>query len=172
MSTNSEISNEQSVLLTFFRHHLWANLRLFDSCLTLSGDQLMHADPGTFGTIRATLFHLVRAEEWYLFLLTGEETAGPELDSQTPLAGMKERAYESGTMLMQLSMDIDPSVEVAVGEGEERELIPVTIILLQAIHHAHEHRTQIATLMGQQGITPPSLSGWGYFEEEISPQQK
>ena len=172
MSTKIELSNEQSVLLTFFRHHLWANLRLFDSCLTLSEDQLMHADPGTFGTIRATLVHLVRAEEWYLFLLTGEEPAGPELDSQTSLADMKERAHESGTMLMQVAMDIDPSGEVPVGEGEESELIPVTIFLLQAIHHAHEHRTQIATLMGQQGITPPAISGWGYFEEELNPQQK
>ena len=172
MSTNSEIPIEQSTLFTFFRHHLWANLRLFDSCLTLSEDQLMHSDPGTFGTIRATLVHLVRAEEWYLFLLTGEKTAGPELDSQTPLSNLKERAFESGMMLMQVAMDIDPSVEVPVGEGEENELIPVTILLLQAIHHAHEHRTQITTLMGQQGITPPSLSGWGYFEEEMSPQQK
>jgi uncharacterized damage-inducible protein DinB len=41
----------------------------------------------------------------------------------------------------------------------------------ESIHHAHEHRTQITTLLGQQGIEPPSLSGWNYFDEEIAPQQ-
>ena len=172
MSNNSEISVEQSTLFTFFRHHLWSNMHLFDSCLTLNEQQLMHSDPGTFGSIQATLVHLVRAEERYLFYLTGEEIAGPELDSQTPLAGLKERVQQSGTMLMKVAMSIDPRLEVRVGEGEESELIPVTIFLLQAIHHAHEHRTQIATLMGQQGIEPPAISGWRYFDEKISPQQR
>ncbi len=172
MLSDSNLPDEQRKLLIFFRHHLWSNMRLFDSCLTLSEEQLRRSDPGTFGSIRATLGHLVRAEERYLFFLTGEETAGAELDGQTPIGELQERARQSGTLLIEVAMGIDPLLDVQVGEGEEREMIPVTVFLLQAIHHAHEHRTQIATLMGQQGIEPPGISGWRYFDEEISSGRK
>jgi uncharacterized damage-inducible protein DinB len=158
-------------LMTFFRHHLWSNLRLFDACLTLTGEQLNHSDPGTYGSIRATLIHLVRAEEWYLFLLTDQKGPTPESDAQTPLVKLKERVRQSGMMLLQVIENVQPDKLVNVGEGKEAEFIPKRVFLLQAIHHAHEHRTQVATLMGQLGIEPPAISGWSYFDEEIAPQQ-
>jgi uncharacterized damage-inducible protein DinB len=168
MSTNTETPAEQSVLQTFFRDNLWANLRLCDSCLTLTDDQLNHSDAGTYGSIWATLTHLVRAEEYYLFWLTGQEIAVPEPGSQTRIIELKKRARQSGTMLMEVAVNIQPDIQMQVGEGDESEQIPAEILLLQAIHHAHEHRTQITTLLGQQGIAPPALSGWSYFNKEMS----
>jgi hypothetical protein len=41
-------------LVDLFRHHLWANLRLLDSCEGLSDAQLDATVHGTFGSIRAT----------------------------------------------------------------------------------------------------------------------
>lgn len=166
------MSNEQEILLAIFRHHLWSNLRLFDACLTLANEQLNHADPGTYGSIHATLTHIVRAEEWYLFLLTGQKVPTSESDAQPSLVDLKARAQQSGEMLLQVIETVQPYSLVEVGEGEEAELIPKKVFLLQAVHHAHEHRTQVTTLMGQQKINPPSISGWRYFDEEIAPQQK
>ncbi len=37
-----------------------------------------------------------------------------------------------------------------------------TIVLIQDINHAIDHRSQIATLLSQQDIEPPRLDGWGY----------
>jgi len=47
--------------------------------------------------------------------------------------------------------------------GEPYEL-PVIIVLMQAIHHATDHRSQIATVLSQLGMQPPDLSVWAYDE--------
>jgi hypothetical protein len=40
--------------------------------------------------------------------------------------------------------------------------VPVMIVLIQAIDHAIEHRSQIATVLSQQDIELPALDGWSY----------
>jgi len=39
---------------------------------------------------------------------------------------------------------------------------PVIVVLIQAVNHAIDHRSQIATLLSQQDIEPPDLDGWSY----------
>lgn len=49
-------------------------------------------------------------------------------------------------------------------DGIPRE-VPKTIILTQVINHATEHREQVKGILTEQGIEPPDLSGWAYFDE-------
>ena len=159
---------EKSALNLFFRHNLWSNLNLFNACLSLSDTQLHHTDPGTYGTIEATLTHLVRSEERYLFFLTGQKTADDiHSDSQVTITELRQRALRTGQALIQVVESIQPDAQVQVGEGEKAEHIPTTIVLLQTIYHSNEHRTHVATLLGQLGIKPPPLSGWDFYDEEI-----
>ncbi len=168
MSADAELSTEQSILNTLFHHNLWANLHLFDTCLTLDNAQLEHSDPGTYGSIHSTLSHLVRSEERYLFFLTSQETTDAQRrDARPPIAELKERIHQSGQTLIQVAGSIQPNTQVQVGEGEKAELIPATIVLLQTIQHSNEHRTHVATMLGQLGITPPPFSGWDFYDEEI-----
>jgi len=60
-------------LLTAIRHSCWANVELIAFCAKLTPEQLAWTGPGTFGSIHATLQHIVGAEQGYLFRLTGEE---------------------------------------------------------------------------------------------------
>ena len=53
---------DQSVLTTLFHHNTWANLKLLDFCEALSEEQLNTSAIGAYGSVRATLLHLVRAE--------------------------------------------------------------------------------------------------------------
>jgi len=162
MSADVTPSTEQDMLNILFRHNLWANLRVFDACLTLDDAQLDHSDPGTYGSIKSTLTHLVRSEERYLFFLTGQER---NRDAEPPMADLMERVRQSGQALIQVATGIQPGSQARV--GEKAELIPATIVLLQTIQHSNEHRTHIATLLGQLGIVPPPLSGWDFYDEEI-----
>jgi uncharacterized damage-inducible protein DinB len=41
--------------------------------------------------------------------------------------------------------------------------MPLSLFLLQAINHATEHRSQVATILTQLGLTPPEMDGWAYF---------
>jgi uncharacterized damage-inducible protein DinB len=69
-----------SMLRDAFAHHVWSTLRLIDACLELSPEQLETAVPGTYGSILETVRHLVGSDRWYLFVLTGERTAGIDED--------------------------------------------------------------------------------------------
>ena len=48
-------------------------------------------------------------------------------------------------------------------QGEEYQLRAV-VPLLQAIHHANDHRSHIVTTLSQIGVEPPTLSAWAYGE--------
>ena len=44
--------------------------------------------------------------------------------------------------------------------------LPATVLLMvQAITHSTEHRTQISAIITQLGVEPPDMSGWKYMEE-------
>lgn len=161
-------AEENNTLSLFFRYNLWANLSLFNACLSLTDSQLSHADRGTYGSIQATLTHLVRSEERYLFFLSGNKmTDDQRADAKISTAELRERVLRSGQALLQVIKSLQPDTQVQVGEGEKAELMPAAIVLLQTIYHSNEHRTHVATLLGQLGIGPPPLSGWDFYDEEI-----
>ena len=153
----------------FFRHNLWSNMLLFDSCLDLDQQQADYSSEGTYGSIKSTLRHIVSAEERYIFHITsGKQMADLERPSEIALlAELRDRAEVTGKILLDLAISVDGAEIVRVGSGEESELIPIEALLLQVVHHAHEHRTQVESMLGQLGLDPPGLSGWRYFDEQI-----
>ncbi len=46
--------------------------------------------------------------------------------------------------------------------------LPAWLLLLQAINHATEHRTQVAAILTHQGIQPPGMDGWTYHEDRFN----
>src|SRR2546425_10515065 len=53
-------------MLRQLRHDVWATERLIAHCRQLSTAQLELTVPGTYGTIRRTLAHIVTADQRYL----------------------------------------------------------------------------------------------------------
>ena len=152
-------------LVDFFKHHLWANLGLVDACAHLTDEQLDASAPGTYGRIRDTLVHLFRAEESYLIRLTGREQADRlEREVFPGIEALRAHARQSGERLIAIAETLDPAQIVrGTYQGEPYEL-PVMVPLMQAIHHAADHRSQIATVLSQAGVEPPDLSVWAYDE--------
>lgn len=166
MSKKQENLTPQSLIILFFQHNLWSNLNLCEACFPLTGDQLNYSDPGSYGSIHRTLIHLVRAEERYLYHLIKWQPTHPSTTADQPtIADLKDRLNECGRMLLQTATTINPDDNVQLGDSDE--FIPAAVILLQAIHHAHEHRTQITSMLGQLNIAPPDISGWNYYNQEV-----
>jgi uncharacterized damage-inducible protein DinB len=149
----------------FFKYNLWANLRLLDVCAQLSDAQLDATMKGTFGSVRETLIHMLAAEEGYVRALTGTHPT-PQLKELTTFPGfdeLRQRAERSGEALIMFAE-----------QGKQGELsqilhldggtydAPVIVVVIQAIDHAIDHRSQIATLLSQQDIEPPELDSWAY----------
>jgi uncharacterized damage-inducible protein DinB len=155
-----------TILAEFFKHNLWANLRLLDACAGLTGAQLGATVPGTFGPLGATLVHLVAAEESYLARLAQAERPDRAwADGPFPgVAALRERASRNGEALVAAAQQ-ETAARVLHGTWRgERYALPVGMILLQAINHATEHRAHVATILSQLGIVPPDLDGWAYAE--------
>ena len=151
-----------SGLRNFFEHNLWANLRLLDTCASLSDAQLDETMSGTFGSIRETLLHIFSSEEGYARSVTGTAPT-PRLEELTTFPGfdeLRQRAKQSGNRLIAASELAKLDKILYLDEGTYPAA--VIVVLLQAINHGVDHRSQIATLLSQQGIEPPILDSWAY----------
>ncbi len=170
-----------AMLAEMFRHNLWANLQLVDACEALTESVLEAHVPGTYGTIRDTIGHLAGTEEGYLAMLRSALAPGvPTRDARaTPdLATLRERAHRAGQQLdlatvrdhllasgegliaYATSVEGDPRVQVA-WPNQVYEM-PASLVLVQAINHATEHRSQVNTALTQAGVTPVALDGWAW----------
>jgi uncharacterized damage-inducible protein DinB len=162
-------------LLELFRHKTWATLRLIEYCQTLADEHLDATVPGTFGTIRETLRHLVGADEGYLSILTRTRLSEPlpdglikldELpDGPIALDELAERIRRLAPRWERLAEDPDiAGREVTTSDGWR---VPGSIPMAQAIHHADDHRSHILSILGARGLPVPEPNGldiWGYAE--------
>lgn len=156
-----------TTLVELFRHNYWANLRLLEACSVLSEEQLDASAAGTYGRISDTLVHILATEERYVTQLTGNAPERPLRESAgfPGFEEMEARAEHSGEALIKIA-ERDPFAEVLHGSYQEEPYsIRAVVPLVQAIHHATEHRTQVLTILSQHGIEPPDLSGWAFGDE-------
>ena len=146
-----------------FAHHVWATLRLIDSCLELTPEQLEAAVPGTYGSILETMRHLVGGDTYYLAHLTGDPAR--EIDSDGLGLGelRAEMEADERTWIELLAQDLDPDAVVkdVDEEGYERDAT-IGIRLAQAIHHGTDHRSQICTAFTTLGVEPPLIDVWAF----------
>jgi len=147
-------------LLDLYRHKTWATLRLIEYCQGLEDDHLDATIPGTFGTIRETLRHLVNAEEGYFWTVTRERLSEPLPDGPVPLGELAERIRRLGPRWELLAQDTDaPSREVTTRDGWR---MLGSVPMAQAIHHADDHRSHVLSILGARGLELPELDVWGY----------
>ena len=146
-----------------FAHHVWATLRLIDTCQTLTPEQLSAPVPGTYGSILETMRHLVGGDTYYLSHLTGDparEIESDQLDLRELRAAMEE---DERTWNELLAGDLvrDTVVTDVDGAGYERDA-SIGIRLAQALDHGTDHRSQICTALTMQGVEPPLIDVWAF----------
>src|SRR5438094_3314551 len=163
----------KGALLELYRHKTWATLRLIGHCQGLEDNHLDATIPGTYGTIRDTLRHLVGSEEGYFSILTRERFRTKEAaaafvpsdalpDGPVPLDELAERLRPLGPHWETLAEDIDlPGREVTTRDGWR---VPGAVPMAQVIHHADDHRTHILSILGARGLTVPDLAIWDYAQ--------
>ena len=143
-----------------FRHNRWANERMLEACRNLTDEQRATAVEGTYGELGDTLVHIVNGESFYLELLTGwEPPVSWEIPGPWPgIDALLERARFTGDRLWELADTADPDALLDRGDVQ----VPTSVVLVQAVNHATEHRAQAATILTQLGIVPPLVDGWNF----------
>jgi uncharacterized damage-inducible protein DinB len=166
-------------LLGMFRYKTWATLRLIEHCEGLGDEHLDATIPGTYGTIRETLHHIVDAEEGYFSILTRQRFASkaeagafvksPDRlpDRPVSLEELARRIKGMGPHWEAMAQDADlPGREVTTSDGWR---LPAFVVMAQVIHHAGDHRSHIMSILGARGLElpePNDLDAWGYAESE------
>ena len=141
------------------RHNVWANRYLVEFCGALDADALDRATPGTYGTLRATLQHIVSAEQSYIETLSGEMIGEPvEETVPRPIADLVDIVTRTGQRAIELAATDDADREVTF-DGKRWS---ASVVYAQIVHHGNEHRAQVKSILGASGIEPPGVSAWGY----------
>ena len=154
-----------SLLDDAMAHHLWASQRLIDFCEVLTPEQLRTPAPGTYGSILATLGHMVSSDGWYLTFFRDWTNAIDEESTDVTLAELRSAITATGVAWMEvLDGELDPDADmVEHGDGWDFHA-PLGIRINQVIHHGTDHRSQICTALTSLGIEPPGIDLWDFGE--------
>jgi uncharacterized damage-inducible protein DinB len=141
-------------------HHSWATEQLLDRCAALTDEQLTRHIPAIYGSTLDTVRHLVDADNWYLWCVSGGELGIEDFDADDlPLADLRPvAAVIAGSGL-------DPDADIVVHRADGRVThATVGIRLAQVLHHGSDHRSQICTALTVLGHEPPEFDVWAYGE--------
>ena len=157
---------DDSVLVKLFGHNAWANLKLLAVCEGLNDAQLDATAVGGYGSIRDTLQHLVIAEQNYVNQVNDHLPAVPLIRGQwAGFPTLTAAVAWAGEELLAIARSARAETVNRVRAPRPVVEYKLSTLMVQAVTHSTEHRTQVATILTQLGIEPPDMSGWRYMEE-------
>ncbi len=163
-SNNTPADN--SVLIKWFGHNTWATLKLLNFCERLTDEQLDTTAIGGFGSIRDTLTHFINSEVGYVNQVNDKLPAVPLVRGQWQgFEALKAAVRWTGEELLILAIAARQDTIIRLRPPRRVYEYPLAGLLVQAVSHSTEHRTQIAAILTQLGMEPPDMSGWNYMEE-------
>lgn len=142
-----------------FEHSNWANERVIECCSALDDAALDAPHPGTEWSLRRTLLHIVESQVGYVSLLT----LRPEERTETNVAfeGIADAARSSGAELLAVVTDEEWVCMEPVLSSDGHTIDP-WVVIVQALHHATDHRRQVLGMLRTLGVSPPRLDGWAF----------
>ena len=155
------------------QHDTWATEKLIERCRMLTPVQLELTTQGTYGTIRATLQHIVSSDEGYLVRLLGKvihdvpfraNDAATLDDIATHLTHVKaavERLFSGSPIDPDRVIADTPLRPVGAPRFEMAAWAPAT----QLIYHGVDHRSQIDTILSVNHLETIDLQVWPYAVE-------
>ena len=132
-----------------FRHLAWANNYVFDRIAEEPDERLKLCAPNDTWTVAEILEHLTASR--YADLLDGTGDIPTQVPStKAEVLALKELSHSFDLRLRESAKSPDGFVEFQRGERAIRRNRET--ILTQAIHHATEHRAQIAGIFANHGL--------------------
>ena len=154
-------------------HMAWANQKTIEHLQTLPEDSLKAFATNPEWFVGEIVYHIVDSADHYAFRISGipalTQPGDPcivEIKVIADLARLKEQAAKVDAMLLEYVKLEDIQLEFVNAEGDQVKRWRSTI-LSQAIHHATEHRAQIASALEAKGFTPVNLDDldlWSFEE--------
>ena len=152
------------VLIEAFQQKLWAMKVLIAACEDRPVEELTRPAPG-FGSILATLNHLVMADAGYVASLgAGRAVWAAANGETTDLRELAARAEENGARWERfLREPIDGERLAFLDDGAYET--HTAVVVMQALHHMSVHGEQVCAYLTALGGDAPDLQPWAYADE-------
>lgn len=151
-------------MLRQMRHDVWATEKLLEHCRALTKEQLQLTAAGTYGSIQKTFAHIVRADEGYLNTYGVIPQPFIELDAPVEEIASRLACVRDAVEALFKSKELDFDRRI---RSERRKVdLELWVPLAQFSHHGSDHRSQIGTILTQNGLEAPELDVWAYATAE------
>lgn len=153
----------EPTMLAFFQYNHWANQTLMRICINVSDERMTASIPGTYGSIRDTFTHVLKAEISFLKRIHGVYPE-PDFTWEENPSLSQMIAYE--TVLHNALVDTLQHVPATQDVHEEGDGwtfdYQARLIFMSVVYHGIAHRTDITTALNNKGVNLPELDIWGY----------
>jgi uncharacterized damage-inducible protein DinB len=153
------------------RYNQWANARLYAACGKLHDNELFQQRPSFFGSIHATLNHLLVVDRLWMGRIIGQPAKISRLDEilYGDFIGLHvARVAEDAQIVTYCDALDEPTVNTTLRytttEGVT-ETKPLRWVLMHMFNHQTHHRGQTHGLLSQTSVAPPSLDLMPYLRE-------
>ena len=137
-------------LVDLARYNRWATERVLDAASRLEPERRREpADPGTAGTIQVTIAHLAGVERWFAALIPDRPFERPPED--LPWDELTRLALAEADALVELIESLDEEALDRLVDRHGYRMLARDLVL-QALTHSHQHRTQVAAAVDVRGV--------------------
>lgn len=161
-------------LLRFlFQYNQWADRRLLDACVPLTGEQFTRNLASSFNSVRDTLAHLYGAEWVWNERFQGRSPSALYPAAEFPdLASIRAKLDEMDLYYIDYvsrltTRDLERVIHYKSFAGDEFSN-PLWQSLHQVSNHASYHRGQVVTMLRQLGVKPISTDLIGFYREQAA----
>jgi len=144
------------------RYNGWANERLYDACAALGEGERKLKRPSFFGSIHATLNHLLVVDRLWMSRLVGGALALPlNAILYEDFAALRAARRGQDKLLAELVASIaaarlDDPLAYHNTRGEAFTT-PIRLVLGHLFNHQTHHRGQVHDMLSQTVVAPPEL---------------
>ena len=153
----------EPTMIEFFQFNHWANQELMGFCINLSDEIITASIPGSYGSIRDTFIHILKAEMSFLKRIHGAYPK-PDFKWEENPSLAQLMAYE--TVLSEALIDTLQRVPATQNVHEESDEwtfdYQALLIFMSVVYHGIAHRTDVTTALNNKGVSLPELDVWGY----------
>jgi uncharacterized damage-inducible protein DinB len=153
----------KDLLLSLYAYHTWANQRILDCAEKVSPVQWNAPVSTSHGSLRATLFHMMRTEWVWRTLMQEHRLSGPppRPDSYSNLEDLKVRWQEEmhATQAFIKSLkesELSSSVTITDRSGGESSLV-LWDMLMHVLIHSIQHRSEAAVMLTDYDQSPGDI---------------
>ncbi len=145
------------------RYNALANRRLYEACARLSDEERKKHRQAFFGSIHATLNHIMVGDRIWLGRFAGEEAPSTNLDATLyeDFEELWKARRQEDRRIEEFAAGIDEqwldgTIRYINNEGRTLE-DPIDLLVAHFFNHQTHHRGQLHDMLSQTEVSPPVL---------------